>query len=123
MKKSVLPYFYRLVNYRDFILISSCFFPGTSVWAAIQGEISPLHGATYNYSVALNNIDITNNIAGFTTVPQTWDLGGFYSVDISCKEGDILAPRFYSTSTTMPVKGGGWYKLNEYFDVKGSFIS
>jgi type 1 fimbria pilin len=89
----------------------------SSAQAWSQGEVAPI-GGTHMYDINLETMDISNNVVG-GTIPKSWDLGGNFSVTEYCTKA-IYDARYYSTTSTMAPSTSnlGYYRLNEYFDVK-----
>ncbi|ANC42846.1 fimbrial protein [Hafnia alvei] len=89
----------------------------SSAQAWIEGEVEPNSG-THTYDFDLETMDISNNVVG-GTISKSWDLGGNFGVTEYCTQR-INDARYYSTTSTMTpsTSNPGYYRLNEYFDVK-----
>lgn len=76
-------------------------------------------GGPHVYNVELRKSDIVNQVGA--TYSQDFKISGYYSGEISCVEHPIyVSPIFFSGRTIMPLsdKNPGYYKLNDYIDVK-----
>ncbi|WP_033137271.1 fimbrial protein [Aeromonas finlandensis] len=79
-------------------------------------------GGTKEFSVNLDNSNVTNNV-GAITQAFTWDLGDSYQATRKCGLRPIFAASIYYKATVggnrpMSEYGHSFIKLNEYLDVK-----
>lgn len=88
------------------------------VWAEVEGEIVPV-GGTHQYTIKVDNTDITSNQAG-ATISNVFDLAGSFPGRAYCSRTLTNQPVYFTSQAalTKPGSSPGYLYLNEFMDVK-----